>query len=422
LFAFLGVALALPALAAAGQLVAILAGALETGAARHLSRVPWLLLGVVFLVGFGLLGPGATGEWARIGPLGAFLSRISNLLEHPAVDVATVPLEPWLRAASASTFAEFAPWALACALLWIVLVELVARLPIDFRELSLQTSASVAQRIRRHRKSGGGASASRVHAGSAGWRVPWLFGRGPGGALAWRKLVSIVRRARGTVTVAALVLVLLTAASSGMGRDGDTVGLVGGYVFLVMVGAVYLGGGLRFDFREDLDRMEAIKTWPVAPARLFFATLLPEVVLISTLIAAAVVARSLLVGAGPALIVPLVLGLPAFVLGWVALDNLLFLLVPVRFVPGQEGALQNLGRAMVTSLLRVALLAVVMLVVGALGGGAWAVAALALEVGPATQVAAATAGGLAAFVVCDLALVLLGGRALRRFDVARDRA
>ena len=47
------------------------------------------------------------------------------------------------------------------------------------------------------------------------------------------------------------------------------------------VGTLYLCAGLRFDFREDLDAMESLKAWPVRPWRVFLATLLPEVVLVS---------------------------------------------------------------------------------------------------------------------------------------------
>ena len=44
--------------------------------------------------------------------------------------------------------------------------------------------------------------------------------------------------------------------------------------------------------------------------------------------------------------------LPLIVFGWVAVDNVVFLFSPVRYVPGQGGALQNAGRGLVLMLIR----------------------------------------------------------------------
>lgn len=421
-FAFVGVALAVPASAAAGQLMAILSGVLEARLAKRLSRGTWILLAVAVAACATVAVLGLSGGGESEGMSDVALQRLRGLPSHPAVLLLLLPIEPFVRAVSATSAAEFLPWAGLCVLLWVALVELAARLPVDFRELSLETSANIAQRIRGLRSKGVGVSASRISRGTAGWRVPWLFGRGPAGALAWRKLVSIVRRARSTIAVAGVVLVLLTAVSTQLGARGETSDAITGNAFLVLLGVVYLATGMRFDFREDLDRMEMVKTWPVAPWRLFLSTLLPEVVLIALLLGVAVAVRAALVGAPPAVVAPLVLGLPLVVLAWVAIDNLVFLLMPVRLVPGQEGALQNMGRMWVLSLVRILVMAASAALVAAVGGGAWALAAKVLHVDPTWALAAACTGGLVAMAVCDAALVALGGRALARFDVARDRA
>ena len=68
-------------------------------------------------------------------------------------------------------------------LLWAVFFEITARLRVDFREASIQTSSDIAVRLKRMGRGGFGQGA--VPQFAAARRVPWLFGRGPGGAIAW---------------------------------------------------------------------------------------------------------------------------------------------------------------------------------------------------------------------------------------------
>jgi hypothetical protein len=190
---------------------------------------------------------------------------------------------------------------------------------------------------------------------------------------------------------------------------------------LAGLGTVYLCSGLRFDFREELERMDVVRSWPLAPARVFLAMLLPEVVGVSLLVGGAVLLQSALSGGLPAPVIGLVLGLPILVFDWVAVDNLVFLLAPVRSVPGQEGLVQNAGRRMVHVLLLALLLTPTLGLAFLAGWGAF----LLLRIPAGLGAPAALAGGaLLAFLVLLLSawgLVGLGGRALRGFDVARDR-
>src|SRR5262249_5147815 len=187
------------------------------------------------------------------------------------------------------------------------------------------------------------------------------------------------------------------------------------------LGTWYLCSGLRFDFREDLERMDAIRAWPLSPNLVFIATLLPEVVLVSLLLVVTMLVDALVSG-GPA---PFVLGmalcLPPAVLGWVALDNAIFLFAPVRFVPGQDSLLQNAGRGSLVMCLRL----IVALLIGVAGLGAFMVVYSLLLGLLRSSADVAQAGGFAALflVLCasDVGLVLLGGKMLERFDVARDR-
>ena len=339
-------------------------------------------------------------------------------LTHPALAFVTAPFTPWARMIAATTPGVFLAWFALCVGLALVLIETTARLPIDYRQLSLETSASVAARIRRVRR-GGGAAAGRVSRRAAGWSVPWLFGRGSAGAVAWRKTAAMLRKAKGTLWVSTLVLAFVTVLSKVIPDEGDRA--IVAPLLVAGFGTIYLCAGLRFDFRDDLDRMEVIKTWPVAPNRLFFAMLLPEVGLVSALLMIAVLLRAALAGSFHPVTIAVVGLLPLGVFAWVALDNAVYLFAPIRFVPGQEGALQNAGRGLLLMLVRMVLLAVIVVIAIA---ALLAVKLVAESLLGWSRTAVMVVGVLALWttvLAVDGVLVWVGGKLLRRFDVARDR-
>jgi hypothetical protein len=275
--------------------------------------------------------------------------------------------------------------------------------------------------MRRARRLGGGASASRVAGSAALRRVPWMFGRGAGGALAWRKTVSIVRKARGTLTLSLLVVLLLGLLATALtGEGGEGAALVRS-LFFAGLGTMDLCGGLRFDFREDLERMEAIKTWPVSPFVLFAATLLPEWVLVTSVLSAGVLGLALLCGDLGLVLLPVLLGLPMVAASWIMIDNIVFLFAPTRFVPGQDGALQNAGRVMIVALVRMLVVGLLLVAVGLSGLGTWFLARHALELPEPLAVGLGAGAACWVWLVALAALLYAGGLLLRRFDVARER-
>ncbi len=419
LFAFLGVMLGMQTLPVIHQLIAIVLGRLETRFAKRLAFVSKVLfpvaLGCVIFAAIGT-GGGRAVTRALERVFGGFDGQ--SLLDHPMVTSITRPFYPWTAMITAPTLEVFALWFAVCTAILLVVVECTVRIPVDFRELSLATSAHVASRIRRARR-GGGAAAGRVSKRMVGWRVPWIFGRGPARAVAWRKAGSIVRKARGTFIVSILVLAFVTFLARTVGEDTPA---WFGSVMIGTFGTLYLCAGLRFDFRDELDRMEVIKAWPVRASRLFLAMLAPEACLVSALLVGAMLLSAIASGRG---VHPVTWGVaacvPPVVLAWVALDNAVFLFAPVRFVPGQDGALQNAGRGVVLLLLRALILAVV----GGVGAAAFAGVYFGLvRLGNADESIALLAGfaSLAAVLfVLDAVLVAIGGAVLVRFDVARDR-
>lgn len=412
-FGFFGGLIAMLTLPIVAQVVSLFAGDAEN---RWLGRLPRGVLRVVNVLGVLLIlalifrsrDGGPVEDESGAGPLGA-AEFVLGLVDHPAVRAVTLVVWPWARMCTTDSGAEFALLALVCVSLWFLGFEACARLRIDYRELSLETSADVARRLARMRRGGSAASGSTA---KAGWRIPWLFGRGPFGALAWRKTGTMLRKARGTTMVSALMVGVLILLTRGMFDGGTARETLGASLVIGFAGTVYLCSGLRFDFREDLDRMDVVRSWPIAPWRVFLATLLPETAFVAGLLAVAIAGRALWMGGLSNEVVYVILGLPSIVLGWISIDNIVFLFWPQRLTPGAEGLLQTAGRSMLLGLLRV--------LAGLLGAGlalgaAWLVHYLSGSLPAAALVA------LLLLASGSAALVAFGGFALSRFDVARDR-
>lgn len=422
--AFVGITLAMQTLPVLNQFVAIALGGLEQRAAQSLKRLGHaLLLALLVLLAVVVFVLVTDRPLVELPWVGGWLARTvdveGELLAHPVLARATAMVLPWARMIAAPTPSAWAPWFGLCLGLHLALVELCARLPIDFRELSLATSVRAAARQARFRR-GGGVAATRASRGSARWRIPWLFGRGPAGAIAWRKCAGLVRKAKGAFWVALLALLFITIFANLLLDGSPTEQALGMPVMIATLGTIYLCSGLRFDFREELERMDVIRAWPLAPARVFLAMLLPEVLLVAFLVAATVLGEATLARRLTLDTLAVAACLPFLVFAWVAGDNLVFLFAPVRVVPGQDGFVQNAGRRM----LQMGLLGGVILVLGGLGAVGFLVASLLADALGASAVftrAAGYAGLLAVLAAGDALLVLLGGLVLRRFDVARDR-
>ncbi|MCE9595890.1 MAG: putative ABC exporter domain-containing protein [Planctomycetes bacterium] len=420
LYGFVGVWTFVVTLPVFGQALSLLAGGTESGLGKRLERFPKKWFGIVSVVLVGLmmfaLFSGSLSQ--RLGPALGFASNSSAWLESPWVRGTMLLVKPWTAMVHAHAFTDFALW-LGCAVcVWLFAFEFCARLRVDFRELTLATAADVAKKIARRRR--GGASSGDVWKSAVGWRIPWAFGRGMFGAIAWRKSSSIVRKAGATLLISVAVVGVLTF-SIDAGMSGKSLeSLMTSSLFLVAIGSLYLTTGLRFDFREDLERMDVIKSWPVAPWKIFVATLLPEVVLVTALLCIAIIVRAVMHDMQHGILVLIVPAVGFFVFVCVALDNALFLFMPVRYVPGQDGGLQNAGRATVMMLARLVLF-------GFTAAGAVLPALLAMligshvELGEAFVWSAALVGAIGVLAIESFVAIWIGGKLLARFDVARDR-
>ncbi len=433
LFGFLGAVLAVLTLGVVRQAASILLADVGSRVGEFFKGkrlIPLrILLGILvwFLIMSMFVGERFTdrifGKLSLLGDQG-FLGDPSALLEHPVLGFLLAPFAPWAKMMAAVDSAEFMRWGALCSVLLVVFFELTARLRIDFREASLETSADISVRLKRLRR-GGPLSTGEVSQSAAARRVPWIFGRGPMGAVAWIKTASILRKARGTILIGlAIVSVVTIGVTVLMQRargGGEAEVAVASAGLIALLGVMYLSGALRFDFRSDIDRMVQIKSWPISPTRVFIATLLPQVLLISGALGSAILIRSAITGSFHPAELLVIAALPFVEFAWLAVDNAVYLFAPVRFVPGQEGSLHHTGRAIVLFLLRGALTLITLALIAA-------PAAVIFGVGPqhlglSVPLAVVIASSLGACVLLGMVglLAWVGGRMLRRFDVARDR-
>lgn len=402
-------ALAILLIPIVAQLLALALAVSDGLASRLAARVPRGLLRLLLLpVLIGI--PLALTEARELFPAGALDGeRVRQLLEHPLVRWGTLPLAPFTWAMAATTSMAAALRTSVCLGVLVVLYQLTVRLPIDFREVSIETSRDLAQRIARVRSGSGGVAAMGADSGAARRRMGWWAGRGPFGALVWLRSTELLRRAGRVVYVALLQLALAVFLGTVLVQDH-----AGGAVLVLALSTYHLSTTIRADLRADLDRMQEVKAWPLPASQVFLASVLPGALVAGLLVSGALVLRGALAGGVRELDLVLAAAAPVLALVWGCVENLSFLVAPVRFTPGEVGTLQSMGRVMLHSL---ANLAVVGLVVAPAVGVSLGTARLLGE-GALAQLA-----GLGAACAFALGLVgalsLLGGRALRRLDPSR---
>lgn len=427
IFAFFGVLLTLLTVPILGQATALMLGDAENRLGRISKKLPLrgiaaVLGAVVGIAMLSLLLP-VDRAW-QYGPRepGALEPLFKDLVSSPVLRWILLPVQPWTRMITASDFLDFLSWFAVCAGVWVAAWEFTARIPVDYRETSLATSADLARRLSRLRRGGSGLAGSLMSKPRAGWNVPWLLGRGRFGAIAWHQLTTIARKARGTFLFSALIVLLVTVAMSLAWRDTGPDAALGGAAILAVFGTIYLCSGLRFDFRNDFDQMEQIKAWPARPAVVFLATVLPQVMVVSAMLATGILLRCAATGGFHAGILGILAVQPLIALAWTSVDNAVFLYYPVRYTPGQEGALQHIGRSVMMSFVRIGLAGVAVVVAVVPGVMSGFVALRLLDLGEAAAWTIGTAVAWLGLAAMDVGLVLAGGRMLQRFDVARDRA
>jgi hypothetical protein len=383
----------------------------NTLGARAYSRSRQILLGVLLLVVVvALFSVGR--DLLQLNSAPQLLQRVEQSL---VMQLVLAPLGWFVHTFTARSFQELLAYGWRCLAIDAALVVLVFALDADYLEASAVASERVYARLQRIRQAGASAAWYTPGKGSRYSlpSLPWWGGVGP---IAWRQMLAALRSLRGlTIFLAiiggAVLIVPVIAIVGGERSDQPALGVIlAGAVAVLSL--VSLPATLTFDFRGDIDRMDVLKTLPIAPWRIVIGQLLGGVLLLGAIqLGGLSVIEAIFHGVRPALLGALLLCWPANFLT-LGVDNLLFLWFPTRQVVVQPGDFQMMGRQMLLLLAKFLVLTIAF-------GMATLVGILVAVLAGRSMLA----GLLAALVVllgCVVTLVPLLALAFAHFDVARD--
>lgn len=242
------------------------------------------------------------------------------------------------------------------------------------------------------------------------WAPPLFPSWGGVGPIFWRQLIAGLRGLGRIVLVLVIMSLAMLVPLLGA-READEEIVLPSLVILGVWLSIFLTNLVPFDFRGDIDRIAFLKTLPIVPWRLALGQLLAPTLLL-TLLQWLLLGMGIVVLPGSAtLLLSVAAFVPPFTFYLIALDNLLFLLFPVRVMAATPGDFQAMGRNVLLSLGKAVGLAVVGGTAGLIGGIGYLLSN------------DARLGILAAWpvvAVAGLVLVPLVGKAFEWFDVGRD--
>ena len=312
------------------------------------------------------------------------------------------PLDVFARTLAAETLIALLPWAGLAILINVGLVVVVFLLDANYLEASLATSQKLYRKFQQMRRSGMVFRAGSKGAKRSLPRFPRWWGVGP---IAWKQLTGVWRRSRSLLLVIgiAVVVAVFSLGSAGMMNSSSVI------IVLVMPTVLFVQS-MPFDFRGDVDHMDWLKGLPIHPLALSVGQLLVPVALLTGVHLLITVCLWAYLGPGtvPWPVIPFLVPGNLLVIG---LENLVFLLFPVRLVAATPGDLEHFGRNVLLGFLKLLLVAVVGLFAGLAGGLVYIVSG---------SLAAALVVAWVMVAALAVSMVLLVSWAYLRFDVSTD--
>jgi len=294
----------------------------------------------------------AAAPLAAKGFHGGELATARHLQGTLAGRIVLAPFDVFTRAiTAASLYPELLTWGTLGLLIDLLMLSLVMGLDANYLETSATVSQRRYERISRLKRGAAGTGGS---AALARWRIaplPWLGGAGP---LAWRQLTGALRGSRRLVILVAIVGIVCCSVfvHNRGGQSSVLEPLIGVAVWINL----FFVSMLRFDFHDDLDRLDFLRSMPIGAAAVAAGEIVAPVVVLSLLQALLLIAAWMAVPESR-LYLPIVaaFALPVNVL-LVGIENLLFLLFPLRQAGLIAGDMQLFGRQMVIFMCKLLLL------------------------------------------------------------------
>ena len=402
---WVGVLLGLALVSVFMQLFSMALGLLAGAVGEHFySRGRWVVgLAVVGAAGFVALQVGAWNSPEAIARLG------ETVFDSQAWHIISWPLQAFFDVMRAQRSDDLlAPLGVASAVVLLLVFGLFA-LDAHYLEASAAASSRLYARIQRLRGKQVTVEAptSPSRATFAVPTFPYWGGIGP---IFWRQLTSAIR-GMGRVLFILFVFCISFGGpmlASGLGNGDTFVPMIAGVgVWL----SVFLTTLVPFDFRGDIDRIGALKTLPIVPWRLAVGQLLAPTLVLTLMQWVIVAGCAILAPAQWLILLGIALYVPAYCFLLIAIDNLLFLLFPVRIMAATPGDFQAMGRNVLLTFGKIVGLMVTLTVAAVVGGVVYYFT---------ENVAIGMAAAWPVVALCGAALVPLVSLAFQWFDVGRD--
>jgi hypothetical protein len=377
------------------------------GAQAYTRRRRIVLLVLLVLLAAGLLQAGQSLSEGDAGSL------LRTLAESPTARIVLSPLRWFVETFTAEElWPDYVLYSLLSLLVDGVLVAIVLGLDAHYLEAAAAASEKTYARLQRLR-TGGAAAAWGALSGKARFSLPDFPRLGGVGPIAWRQMVTATRGLKGLlIFLLFLGLTMVWPIFTPATQTTSSSEMANIYLSTLLGLCVFaLPMMLTFDFRGDVDRIDLLKTLPLASWRLTVGQILTPTILISLIQLVLVLLLHVIWGGlEHYLIGVVVFALPVNFLLF-AIENLVFLLFPTRQMAVTPGDFQVMGRHMLLFIAK-------FLILGFTFGTAFLAGTVAYLITNDYYVAAAACWPI--FVAVDLALIPLLAVAFKRFDVARD--
>jgi len=328
------------------------------------------------------------------------------LRETPSLHYALLPLEPFVRTVTApAVFPDLLGWAMACVAINGAMFFVIVWLDAEYRETAIRVSRRLYTRMQSAQRSGMASSGVRVgKLRIPAW--PWLGGSGP---IAWRQTVNVARHARSMMMI--MVLLSVAIAIPAMRNTSSNQSALAPVLTMIIWLTVMLSMMVRFDFRQDIERMDWLKALPISPLTMATGQLLVPVLLCTAMQVALIALATYFMGRYELILMVLAFGLPTNLLMY-SVENTMFLLMPTKSQAFSPGDFQLFGRQLLFLLVK-------SLVVGIIWGIALGAGALVYLLAGRNELAS----GLTTWTllsVASIASITAVAMAFNYHDVSRD--
>src|SRR5262245_1354559 len=363
------------------------------------------LSAVAILVALGLVSTIRDFDFVHL------VNSLTRFRESVPGQIVLTPFEPFARIVTAPSIAELLLWTALSSAMVFGLFALAIGLDANYLESAQQVSQRHYQRLQRRRQGGGAISAMPIGGASRIRlsRPPWLGGVGPN---LWRQWLLLLRRSQGLLLLVAIAIVMVVLLTILRGQAGKKIQYLAPTAVLIALAYQSFLASMQLPagFRGDIDRLEWLKSLPIHPAAVTLGQISGPALLLSLLQATMLAAAWILCGgfyaiyaAGLVLLVPVNLLL-------FGVENLIFLIFPLRQTSATAGDFQFMGKYMLLAMLKMLLLAISLALASA--------GAIIYLVVP--QLWLAVGACLLLLLTIDLLVVLLATQAFLRFDVSID--